>query len=118
MSYLFIFNNQPYDGSDKTFNALRLVKDLHKKQQTIKIFLMNDAVDLVRESTLKPDYYEYDLVQMIKDLVNNGVEVKACGTCMARCGLHKNQPYFNDEIKGTIDILGDWSIQSSKILTF
>lgn len=118
MSYLFIFNNQPYDGSDKTFNALRLAKDLHKKQQTIKIFLMNDAVDLARESTLKPEYYEYDLVQMIKDLVNNGVEVKACGTCMARCGLHKNQPYFNDEIKGTIDILGDWSIQSSKILTF
>ena len=34
----------------------------------IKIFLMSDAVDLARNATKKPDFYEYDLVQMLKEL--------------------------------------------------
>lgn len=115
---LFILNNQPYDGSDKTYNALRLAKDIHKKGQEIKIFLMNDAVDLARNATKKPDFYDYDLVQMLKELYENGVEIKVCGTCMARCGLNKNEPYFSEELNGTMNILGDWTIKADKVLTF
>ncbi|MEV9617066.1 DsrE/DsrF/TusD sulfur relay family protein [Aliarcobacter butzleri] len=115
---LFILNNQPYDGSDKTYNALRLAKNLKDKKEEIKIFLMCDAVDLARDATKKPDFYEYDLVQMLKELYENGVELKVCGTCMARCGLNKNEPYFNDEIKSTMDILGNWTILASKVLIF
>lgn len=47
---LFILNNQPYNGSDKVYNALRLAKDLHKKNEEVKIFLMNDIVDLARNA--------------------------------------------------------------------
>ncbi len=115
---LFILNNQPYDGSDKTYNALRLAKNLKDKKEKLKIFLMSDAVNLARDATKKPDFYEYDLVQMLKELYENGVELKVCGTCMARCGLNKNEPYFNDEIKGTMDILGNWTILASKVLIF
>lgn len=63
---LFIFNNQPYDGGDKTYNALRLAKSLHVKGEKVKIFLMSDAVDMAREATPKPDFYDYDLVAMLK----------------------------------------------------
>jgi uncharacterized protein involved in oxidation of intracellular sulfur len=115
---LFILNNQPYDGSDKAYNILRLAKNLKDKKEEIKIFLMSDAVDLARNATKKPDFYEYDLVQMLKELYENGVELKVCGTCIARCGLNKNEPYFSDDIKGTMDILGDWTIKASKVLTF
>ena len=116
--WLFILNNQPYDGSDKAYNILRLAKNLKDKKEEIKIFLMSDAVDLARNATKKPDFYEYDLVQMLKELYENGVELKVCGTCIARCGLNKNEPYFSDDIKGTMDILGDWTIKASKVLTF
>lgn len=115
---LFIFNNPPYDGSDKTWNALRLAINLHKKGEKIKIFLMNDAVDLARLSTIKPDYYDNDLVAMLKKLYEYGVELKVCSTCMARCGINKNQPYFNDDVLGTMDILAYWTIEADKILTF
>ncbi len=115
---LFIFNHQPYDGSDKAYNALRLAKNLHGKNQEVKIFLMNDSVDLARDITKKPDFYDYDLVKMLKELYEDGVELKVCGTCMARCGVNKNQPYFNDEVRGTMDILGDWTISATKVLTF
>lgn len=115
---LFIFNHQPYDGTDVTWNALRLATTLHKNGENIKIFLMNDSVDLARESTKKPDLYEYDLVKMLKELYLDGVELKVCGTCMARCGINKNQPYFDDEVKGTMDILANWTIGATKVLTF
>lgn len=116
--YLFILNGEPYDGGDKTYNALRLASALHAKKMKVKIFLMNDAVDLARDATQKPDFYDYDLVDMIKNLYLNGVELKVCGSCMTRCGINKNKPYFDDNVNGTMDILANWTIEASKILTF
>ena len=118
MKILVIFNHQPYDGSDIAWNGLRLVETLLKKGEEVRVFLLNDSVDLAREATKKPDFYEYDLVQMLKELYENGIKLKVCGTCQARCGLNKNQPYFNDNIKGTMDDLANWVIECDKVLTF
>lgn len=113
-----ILNHQPYDGSDVTWNALRLAKTLHKNGEAVNIFLMNDAVDLAREITVKPESYDHDLVDILKKLQADGVGVQACGTCNARCGLFKNQPYFDESISSTMQILADWIIASDKVLTF
>lgn len=113
-----IFNHQPYDGSDVAWNALRLAKTLHKSGEKVNIFLMNDAVDLARDITTMPENYDYDLVAMLKNLYKDGVAVQACGTCNARCGLFKNQPYFDENISSTMQILADWIIVSDKVLTF
>ncbi len=118
MSTLIIFNHQPYDGSDIAWNGLRLAKTLKEKGEEVKIFLMNDSVDLARDVTIKPDFYEFNLVEILKELYKNGVDLKVCGTCQARCGLNKNQPYFADEIKGTMGDLANWVIESNKVLTF
>ncbi|MDD2791476.1 MAG: DsrE family protein [Sulfurimonas sp.] len=114
----FILNYQPYNGSDVTWNALRLAKTLHRSGEGVNIFLMNDAVDLARDITEKPQSYDYDLVDMIKKLHADGVAVQACGTCNARCGLFKNSPYFDESISSTMQILADWVMQSDKVLTF
>jgi uncharacterized protein involved in oxidation of intracellular sulfur len=118
MKTLLILNHQPYDGTDIAWNALRLAEALHKKNEIVRIFLINDGVDLARDTTAKPDFYDHDLVDMLKKLYAEGVELKACGTCMARCGINKNQPYFSDEVKGTMDILANWVIECDKVLTF
>jgi len=118
MKILIVFNHQPYDGSDVTWNGLRLAKRLKEKGSEVRIFLMNDSVDLAREATVKPDFYDTDLVAMLKELYENGVELKVCGTCQARCGLNKNQPYFDEKIKGTMDELATWVVECDKVLTF
>lgn len=61
-----VLNHQPYDGSDITWNALRLADTLHKNGEDVNIFLMNDAVDLARDKSMKPQSYDYDLVDMLK----------------------------------------------------
>jgi uncharacterized protein involved in oxidation of intracellular sulfur len=113
-----ILNHQPYDATDVTWNALRLAKTLHKNGEEVNIFLMNDAVDLARNKTVKPDYYEYDLVEMLKKMYANGINLQACGTCNARCGIFKNEPYFDEKITSTMEILSNWVIKSTQVITF
>jgi len=118
MKILIIFNRQPYDDTDVTWNGLRLAGTLAKAEQDVRIFLMNDSVDMARDVCKPPEGYDQDLSHMLKDLIVQGVAVKVCGTCMARCGIHKNQPYFEGAEKSTMPELADWVVDSDKVLTF
>ncbi|MCX6076061.1 MAG: DsrE family protein [Campylobacterales bacterium] len=113
-----ILNHQPYDGTDVTWNALRLAKTLHKNGEEVNIFLMNDAVDLARDKTAKPDYYDNDLVEMLKKMYASGIKLQACGTCNARCGIFKHEPYFDEKVSSTMEVLSSWIINSKQIITF
>ncbi len=118
MKILFIFNNQPYDGSDIAWNGLRLAKNLFERGEDVRIFLMSDSVDLARDCNKKPESYDNDLVQMLKDMFESGVKLKVCGTCQARCGIYKNEPYFNSTIKATMNDLANWVQESDKVVSF
>ena len=115
---LIIFNREPYDNTDVTWNGLRLAETLRKNGQEVRIFLMNDAVDMARDACKPPEGYDQHLTQMLKSLIAIGVPVKVCGTCMARCGIFKNQPYFDGAEKSTMGALSEWVVDSEKVLTF
>ncbi|WP_133129032.1 DsrE/DsrF/TusD sulfur relay family protein [Legionella nagasakiensis] len=118
MSMLIIFNRPPYDGSDVTWNGLRLAEKLHEKCEEVRIFLMNDAVDMARDTCKPPAGYDQDLSAILKSLIVKGISVKVCGTCMTRCGIYKNQPYFAGAEKSTMAELAEWVTNSDKIVTF
>jgi len=113
-----IFNREPYDSTDVTWNGLRLAIKLLEAGQEVRIFLMNDSVDMARDVCKPPESYDQDLSQMLKELIAEDVTVKVCGTCMARCGIHKNHPYFDGANKATMPELAEWVIDSDKIMTF
>lgn len=79
---------------------------------------MNDAVDLAREACKKPEGYDQDLSHMLRELIAKDVQVEVCGTCMTRCGLYKNQPYFSGANKSTMSFLAEWVADSDRVLTF
>lgn len=118
MKTLLIFNRMPYDQTDVTWNGLRLANTLVSKGVEVRIFLMNDAVDMARDVCQPPSGYDQDLSAMLKDLIAQGVSVEVCGTCMARCGVYKNHPYFEGANASTMGQLADWVIDSDKVLTF
>lgn len=118
MSILIILNREPYDNTDVTWNALRLAATLTDQGQSVRLFLMNDAVDLARDVCKPPEHYDQDLSQMLKALIARGVPVQVCGTCMARCGIHKNHPYFEGAESSTMAALAEWVADSDKVLTF
>jgi len=118
MKILIIFNKPPYDSTDVTWNGLRLAGKLQEAGQEVRIFLMNDSVDMARDECKPPAGYDQDLSGMLKDLISRNVPVKVCGTCMARCGLYKNKPYFEGAEKSTMQALSEWVIKSDKVITF
>ena len=117
MNTLVVFNHLPYDGSDVTWNGLRLAGKLLEIGMEVRIFLMNDSVDLARDAAKPPEGY-FDLGEMLKELIAKGATVKVCGTCKARCGLHKGQPYFEETHEATMDELAEWVKDADRLLTF
>jgi len=114
---LLVFNRNPYDGSDITWNGLRLADQLLNVGLEVKIFLMNDSVDLARDITRPPEGY-FDLVQMLKELIAKDVSVKVCGTCNVRCGIHKGEPYFKGAQEAKITELAQWIKEADKVISF
>ena len=68
MATLLILNQQPYNGTDVTWNALRLARQLNSDGEEVRIFLMNDSVDLARDGITPPVGAE-DMVAMTKQLL-------------------------------------------------
>jgi uncharacterized protein involved in oxidation of intracellular sulfur len=118
LKVLIVLNREPYDNTDVTWNALRLADKLADGGHELRLFLMNDAVDLAREVCRPPDGYDQDLTMMLKALIARGATVKVCGTCMARCGIYKNHPYFEGAEKATMQALTDWVVDSDRVLSF
>jgi len=114
---LLVFNKNPYDGSDVTWNGLRLADQLLNTGLEVNIFLMNDSVDLARDVTKPPEGY-FDLVQMLKELIAKGVPVKVCGTCNVRCGIHKGEPYFEGAQEAKMTELAQWIKEADKVISF
>ena len=117
MKVLIILNRNPYDGTDVTWNALRLVDKLLDAKVEVRLFLMNDSVDMAREMVRPPEGY-FDLGEMLKNLISRGVPVKVCGTCKVRCGIYKGQPYFEGAQEAKITELVEWIKEADKVITF
>ena len=117
MKVLIIFNREPYDGTDITWNGLRLADQLLEAGMDVNVFLMNDSVDLARDATKNPEGY-FDLTQMLKDLIDKGLPVKVCGTCKVRCGVHKGEPYFEGAREAKMTELAEWIKEADKVVSF
>ena len=114
---LLVFNRNPYDGTDVTWNGLRLTEQLLDIGLGVKIFLMNDSVDLARDVTKPPEGY-FDLGKMLKELIGKNVPIKVCGTCKVRCGIHKGEPYFNGAREAKMTELTQWIKEADKVISF
>jgi uncharacterized protein involved in oxidation of intracellular sulfur len=117
MKILIIFNREPYDDTDITWNGLRLAGQLLETGQEVRIFLINDAVDMARDACRPPEGYDQDWSKMLKGLITQGVPVKVCATCM-HCGIYKNHPYFEGTEESTMPALAEWVIDSERVITF
>ncbi len=74
MNFLVILNKKPLDGTDATWNALRLVKQAQKSGMSVRIFLMNEGIDLASEGIERME--GFDLQGMLLEAVSSGAEVK------------------------------------------
>jgi uncharacterized protein involved in oxidation of intracellular sulfur len=117
MKVLVVLNRNPYDGTDVTWNALRLGEKLLEKSVELKIFLMNDSVDLAREGVEPPAGY-YNLTEMLAALIGKGVSIKVCGTCLVRCGIYKGKSLVKGALEAKMPELAEWILECDKVISF
>ncbi len=117
MKSLFILNDPPY-GTERTYNGLRLARNLFKLDDSaeVTIFLMADAVFTAKAGQKTPDGY-YNLERMLKAFVKKGGSVLLCGTCMDARGLTEDELQEGCR-RSTLDELTEASIAADKVFVF
>jgi len=100
-----------------TWNALRLGEKLLDGGTELRIFLMNDSIDLAKEGVAPPEGY-FNLTEILQGLMGRGTAVKVCGTCLVRCGIHKNKPLISGAIEAKMPELAEWIIESDRVISF
>ena len=117
MKILIITSHPPYDGTDVVWNALRLAGVLSAAGDDVRLFVMNDAVDSVREGVAPPPN-AFNLLEMIRALVADGVPVRACGTCLERSGTRPGESAVAEVAVSDLNDLAAWIRESDTVVTF
>jgi len=83
----------------------------------VNIFLTGDAVTTAKKGQNPPKGY-YNLEKMLKELVEQGVNVVACRICISARGLTEGELIKGAQIGTTFGNLAKWVKESQKVLTF
>lgn len=114
-SVLIVLSHAPQDG-DTTWNALRLATTLTAQGAAVRLFVMNDAIDVVRRQTDQPPP-EFDLQAMLRALLARGARVKVCTTCITRCGMGHGE-VIPEVLLSSMPELAAWVTDSDRALVF
>ena len=117
MILTIIVNDAPY-GIEKPWNAFRLASTSNTEEigMKVRLFLMGDSVASAKKGQKTPDGY-YNMEKMLKVLVNKGVEIKTCGSCIDTRGLDIEDLVEGVE-RGTMKILATWIKEADKVACF
>jgi uncharacterized protein involved in oxidation of intracellular sulfur len=117
MKILLILNEAPY-GTERVYNALRLVQALLKKDplNEVTVFLMADAVLAAKSGQKTPDGY-YNIERMLKRVLAGNGKVLLCGTCMDARGLDDGS-LMEGARRSTMDELAAATIDADKCVVF
>jgi uncharacterized protein involved in oxidation of intracellular sulfur len=118
MKTLFILNDPPY-GTERSYNALRLARNMLKKadgQLDLKLFLMGDAAACAKAGQKVAQGY-YNIGDMLGMVIRAGGEVGVCGTCMDARGITEAE-LVPDAFRGTLDEITEWTLWADKVLVF
>ncbi|MCL2135183.1 MAG: DsrE family protein [Candidatus Bathyarchaeota archaeon] len=101
---------------ERTLTALRFAWTADLEGHKIQIWLFENGVYLAKKNQ-KPAQGLVNHGQMLEDLINTGVEVKACIVCAEARGISSIE--LIDGVKlATIHDLIEWTANSDKVITF
>ncbi len=115
MNFLLILYRDPRDG-DAAWNALRIANQMHESGMSVRVFLLDRGVWTAHPSMLEsPDGMATDAHHILKKLLEAGLAVRACGTCVERAGMDPREIPESIEI-ATLPGLADWIAISERIV--
>jgi sulfur relay (sulfurtransferase) complex TusBCD TusD component (DsrE family) len=115
MAVLIIVNTAPY-GSEGPYNAWRFADALALRDEHVEIFLMSDGVHAARAGQ-DPRGAHASLEEMLRQLLEKGVDVACCGTCCTARGVTESEVVPGVRVE-TIHDLAAATARSDKVVSF
>ena len=118
MKYLFILNDPPY-GTERSYNALRLARELLKdpaQGTEVKVFLIGDAAGGAKTGQKVPQGY-YSIEALLQGVSARGGAIGVCGTCMDARGLG-DADLAKGSARSSMAELAAWAGWADRVLVF
>ena len=103
-------------ATERALSALRFAWTADLEGNKVRIWLFENGVYLAKKGQ-KPSQDLINYGELLQNLIQGGVEVKACVVCVEARGL--TQADLMDGVKiATVHELVEWTINSDKVIEF
>ncbi len=110
-----VLQEAPY-GNEKAWNALRLSQGLLSAGSKVRIFLYADSVAAAKKGQSPPKGF-YNIGEMLRGLIEKGVEVRSSVTCTKARGLAEEDFIEGAVVGKTLD-LERWVEEGGPVMVF
>ena len=111
-----IIQNAPYKGDNKAWHALRFAGAALAEDMKVRVHLLDDGALLARHTQTVPEG-TMDLGKLLVELMEYGLEVRACGMALNECKLDEHDLLPGIQ-QGSMKALAGWVKDSDIVLTF
>jgi hypothetical protein len=111
-----IIQNPPYKSGNKAWHALRFAGASIAEGMNVHVHLLDDGVE-VGKLGQKPPEGTVNLEELIKELMEYGLEVNACGLSLDGCRIPEGE-MITGISRGSMKTLATWVNGSDLVLTF
>lgn len=111
-----IIQNAPYHADNKAWHALRFAGAALTEDMTVRVHLLDNGVNVGRRGHVVP-VGAADLESLLSELMEFGLQVRACGMALDGCGIIDGELIRGIE-RGSMKALAQWVKESDAVLTF
>ena len=111
-----VIQNAPYQEENKAWHALRFAGAALTDDMIVRVHLLDEGVKVgLRGHQVPAD--KVNLEELLSELIECGLKVRACGMAVDGCGLTEDDLIEGIE-KGSMKALASWVKTSDHVMTF
>ena len=111
-----VIQNAPYKSGNKAWHALRFAGAALTEDMSVRVHLLDDGVEVGHKNQKVPDGF-VNLEELLSELIECGLEVRACGMALDDCAIDEETMIDGIE-RGSMKALAAWVKTSDSVMTF
>lgn len=111
-----IIQNAPYKSDNKAWHALRFAGAALTEDMNVCVHLLDNGVEVGRKNQQVPEG-AVNLEQLLSELMECGLEVRACGMALDGCAIDESSMIDGIE-RGSMKALAGWVKDSDQVMIF
>ena len=115
-SVTVVIQNAPYQNDNKAWHALRFAGAALAEDMEVRVHLLDDGVEVGRRNQQVPEG-KVNLETLLSELIECGLEVRACGMALDGCGIDESSMIEGIE-RGSMKALAAWVKDSDQVMVF